>query len=389
MTNKVYQVPYGTKDILPGEMKSRRRIETAIVDVFDKWGYDEVKTPDFEYVDTFGKAGTKGDFRFFDRNNNLLVLRNDMTAPIARLTATRLSGGEKIKRLCYLANLYRYEEIQAGRQCEFEQAGVELLGASGAAADAEVIVLAAEALQAAGVQQFAISLGHVDFINGLAEEAGFSVEQAKQLKDCLRRHDAVGMQQLADSMEGIRSEIKELFADFLFLQGGVELIERLQGVVTNAKALSALEDLRRIYALVEAYGVAAYLSFDLGLYRSFDYYTGMLFEVYMPEIGYPIAGGGRYDKMMQGFGLDCPATGFALGVDRVVLALERAGLVKAERRWDALVAWSEGKLPEAIAKATALRKEGRSVKLCTEAMDLAAAASAVKEYCCSSLVYVS
>ena len=143
--SKVYQVPYGTKDILPGEMKSRRRIETAIVDVFDKWGYDEVKTPEFEYVDTFGKSGAKGDFRFFDRNNNLLALRNDMTAPIARLTATRLNGGEKIKRLCYVANLYRYEEIQAGRQCQFEQAGVELLGASGAAADAGVMVLAAQA----------------------------------------------------------------------------------------------------------------------------------------------------------------------------------------------------------------------------------------------------
>lgn len=387
--SKVYQVPYGTKDILPGEMKSRRRIETAIVDVFDKWGYDEVKTPDFEYVDTFGNAGAKGDFRFFDRNNQLLVLRNDMTAPIARLTATRLQGGEKIKRLCYLANLYRYEEIQAGRQCEFEQAGVELLGASGAAADAEIIVLAAQALQAAGVQQFAISLGHVDFINGLADEAGFDEAQVKQLKGCLRRHDAVGMQQMADSMEGIRPEIKQLFADFLFLQGGLELIERVQGVVTNAKALNALEDLRRIYELVETYGVASYLSFDLGLYRSLDYYTGMLFEVYMPEMGYPIAGGGRYDKMMQGFGLDCPATGFALGVDRVVLALERAGIVRAERRWDVLVAWSEGKLPEAIAKATALRKEGRSVKLCTEAMDLTSAAIAVKEYCCSSLVYVS
>ena len=266
---------------------------------------------------------------------------------------------------------------------------MELLGASGAAADAEVIVLAAEALQAAGVQQFAVSLGHVDFINGLAEEAGFSAEQVKQLKDCLRRHDAVGMQHMADSMENIRPEIKQLFADFLFLQGGVELIQRLQAVVTNAKALSALEDLHRIYDLVEAYGAAAYLSFDLGLYRSFDYYTGMLFEVYMPEIGYPIAGGGRYDKMMQGFGMDCPATGFALGVDRVVLALERAGSLKSLRSWDVLVAWSEGKLPEAIAKATALRQEGRSVKLCTEAMDLAGAASAVKEYCCSSLVYVS
>ena len=312
-----------------------------------------------------------------------------MTAPIARLTATRLAGGEKIKRLCYLANLYRYEEIQAGRQCQFEQAGVELLGANGAAADAEIIVLAAEALQAAGVEQFAISLGHVDFINGLAEEAGFDEAQVKQLKACLRRHDAVGMQQMAASMENVRPEIKEIFADFLFLQGGVELLERLQGVVTNPKALHALEDLRSIYDLVETYGAAAHLSFDLGLYRSLDYYTGMLFEVYMPEIGYPIAGGGRYDKMMQGFGLDCPATGFALGVDRVVLALERAGVVKAERRWDVLVAWSEGKLPEAITKAADLRKEGRSVKLCTEAMDLTGAASAVKEYCCSSLVYVS
>lgn len=386
--NKVYQVPYGTKDILPGEMKTRRAAENAIINVFDKWGYDEVKTPDFEYVDTFGAAGTKGDFRFFDRSNNLLVLRNDMTAPIARLAATRLQGGEKIKRLCYLANLYRYEEIQAGRQCEFEQAGVELLGASGAAADAEVIVLAAEALQAAGLQKFAISLGHVDFINGLAEEAGFDEVQCSELKSCLRRHDAVGMQQMADAMEGIRPEVKQLFADFLFLQGTVELLDRVGAVVSNAKCQSALGDLRKIYELVEAYGVADYLSFDLGLYRSLDYYTGMLFEIYLPEMGYPVAGGGRYDKMMQRFGLHCPATGFAVGVDRVLLALERSGQVTAKRSWDVLVAWSEGKLTEAIAKATALRAEGRTVKLLTEAAGLQEAALAVKEYACKSLVYV-
>lgn len=388
MTNKVYQVPYGTKDVLPGEMKTRRSIENAIVNVFDKWGYDEVKTPDFEYVDTFGEAGAKGDFRFFDRSNNLLVLRNDMTAPIARLTATRLQGGESIKRLCYLANLYRYEEIQAGRQCEFEQAGVEMLGASGAAADAEVIVLAAQAMQAAGLQKFAISLGHVDFINGLAEEAGFDAAQLAQLKACLRRHDAVAMQELADGMQGIRQEIKQLFADFLFLQGGIELLDSLEKIVTNEKALGALADLRKIYDLVTAYGAAKYLSFDLGLYRSLDYYTGMLFEIYLPEMGYPVAGGGRYDKMMQRFGLHCPATGFALGVDRVLLALERNGVAKNTRSWDVLVAWSAGKLTEAIAKATALRSEGRSVKLLTEAVDLQGAALAVKEYSCKSLVYV-
>lgn len=389
MRNRVYQVPYGAKDILPGEMKARRRIENAIMDIFDKWGYDEVKTPDFEYADTFGSAGTSGDFRFFDRNNNLLVLRNDMTAPIARLTATRLQNGEKIKRLCYLANLYRYEEIQAGRQCEFEQAGVELLGASGAAADAEIIVLAAEALKAAGLQKFAISLGHVDFISGLAEEAGFDSRQIMQLKDCLRRHDAVGMQQIADGMRGIREELKQLFADFLFLQGGLELLDRIRGLVTNEKCLNALNDLDEIYRLLQAYGAAGYLSFDLGLYRSFDYYTGMLFEFYLPEMGYPVAGGGRYDKMMEQFGISSPATGFALGVDRVMLALERSGQVDNTRSWDVLVAWKEGMLAGAIAKASALRGEGRSVKLATEAMSLEEAAAAVKEYCCNSLVYVS
>lgn len=95
MTNKVYQVPYGTKDILPGEMKTRRGIENAIINVFDKWGYDEVKTPDFEYVDTFGAAGAKGDFRFFDRSNNLLALRNDMTAPIGPPDSDAPAGRRK------------------------------------------------------------------------------------------------------------------------------------------------------------------------------------------------------------------------------------------------------------------------------------------------------
>lgn len=148
--------------------------------------------------------------------------------------------------------------------------------------------------------------GHVDFINGLAEEAGFNAAQLQQLKDCLRRHDAVGMQQMADAMENIRPEIKQLFADFLFLQGGIEILDKVAAIVTNAKCQGALNDLRKIYKLVDAYGAAGYLSFDLGLYRSLDYYTGMLFEVYLPEMGYPVAGGGRYDKMMQRFGLECP-----------------------------------------------------------------------------------
>ena len=114
----------------------------------------------------------------------------------------------------------------------------------------------------------------------------------------------------------------------------------------------------------------------------------MLFEVYLPELGYPIAGGGRYDKMLEDFGVHAPSTGFAVGVDRVMLALERNGSVTSNRSCDVLVAWAEGKLPEAIKRAVALRAEGRSVKLMTAPMSIEAAAAAVKEYHCSSLVLV-
>lgn len=386
MAKKVYPVPYGTKDILPGEMRNRRIIENSIVGIFEKWGYDEVKTPDFEYAETLGN--TQGDFRFFDRTNKMLVLRNDMTAPIARLASTRLEGGAKVKRLCYLANLYRYEEIQAGRQCEFEQAGVELLGAKGAAADAEIIVLAAEALKTAGLEQFAISLGHVDFINGLAEEAGMTEEQIRQLKDCLRKHDAVGLQEIADELSEVSEETRQLFADFLFLQGGKELLIRAGNIVTNEKCLKAIKDLEEIYDLLEVYGVAQYLSFDLGLYRSLDYYTGMLFEVYLPEMGYPVAGGGRYDNMMEDFGVNAAATGFAVGVDRVMLALERSGKLDNRCSCEVLVAWSSGKLPEAIKKAAELRAEGKSVKLCTGSMTVTAAETEQKLNGCAALVYI-
>ena len=129
LNNKALQVPYGTRDVLPGEAGARRIIENKLASTFKAWGYDEVVTPTFEYLDTFAAAGQLSDssFKFFDRRNNILLLRSDMTTPLARLVATRLNEGPAVKRLFYLANLFRYEETQAGRQCEFNQAGVEMI----------------------------------------------------------------------------------------------------------------------------------------------------------------------------------------------------------------------------------------------------------------------
>jgi ATP phosphoribosyltransferase regulatory subunit len=132
MSKRILHVPYGTADILPGEAAARRNIKNNIGAIFNAWGYEEVETPVFEYVSTFSGGGRISDsnFKFFDRRNNILMLRTDMTAPIARLVATRLKEEAGIKRLSYQAELFRYEEAQEGRQCQFTQAGIEMMGAS-------------------------------------------------------------------------------------------------------------------------------------------------------------------------------------------------------------------------------------------------------------------
>ncbi len=364
---KVFPVPYGSKDILPQEMRQRRQVENAILAVFEGAGYSQVRTPVFEYASTYGGPSGKADFRLFDRRNNLLILRNDMTAAIARLASTRLQDGPRVKRLCYVANLYRYEEIQEGRQCEFEQAGLELLGAQGPAADAEVIALAVEALLAAGLAKFTISLGQVEFISGIAAACSLGPDQLAALQDCLRRRDAVGLQELADSLTAAPRPARDLLADLLFLKGGPSLLEELQEKIEEPLCRQALADLAAILAELEAAHpqAASYVELDLGLYRSFDYYTGMLFEIYLPEMGYTIAGGGRYDTMMRFYGSDCPATGFALGVDRIMLALERSGQAAVNRAHEYLtIALPKGKL---FAKAVdLLAKAGYSAANLTE-----------------------
>lgn len=387
--NKALQVPYGTRDILPGEAGARRIIESKIAATFKAWGYDEVITPAFEYLDTFETAGQTSDtsFKLFDRRNNILVLRSDMTTPLARLVATRLNDGPAVKRLFYLANLFRYEETQAGRQCEFNQAGVELMGAEGPNADAEMLALAVASLQAAGLDDFVISVGQIDFINGLIEAADVTDSQARELKRCLIEHDVVSLEAMVDAGK-MSNEQKALFKELPFLHGGLELLDKVAACNLNAKSAQAIQDLRRIYALADAYGAAAYLRFDLGLLRDLDYYTGMLFEGYAEDMGFPIIGGGRYDTMMENFGKSCPATGFAIGIDRIMLILSRRHRLDNVSSWDVFVAWSAGRLPQAIVQSMGLRSSGQTVKLATESMSRQEAEAEQQINGCATLLYI-
>ena len=389
MADTILQVPYGTRDVLPGEAAARRQMEDKICSLFSLWGYDEVATPTFEYLDTFAGMGQPGAgaFKFFDRKDNILMLRTDMTTPIARMVATRMRKDESVKRLSYRAQLFRYEEAQAGRQCEFTQCGIEMMGAAGAAADAEVIALAVSTLIEAGLKDFNITLGHMEFINGLIEAAALTEKQAREIKHCLIKRNAAGLEETVEAAK-IPEQLADIFKELLFLHGGVVLLEDMQKRVLSRRCRNALENLREIYQLAEAYGVEQYISFDLGLTRSLDYYTGMLFEGYAAGMGYSLIGGGRYDNMMQRFGKPCPATGFALGIDRIALTLERQGKKITGRPETVFVAYGEGKAAEGIRLAGALRGEGKRTKLASRPMIKAEAMQAVKENHCNEFRYV-
>ncbi len=387
---KVLQIPYGTKDSLPGEARAKRKMEDKIAANFLSWGYDEVATPTFEYLDTFtiGNARVSEEsMKFLDRNNRTLMLRSDMTTPLARLVATRLSADKGLKRLFYIANIFRHEETQAGRQCEFCQAGVELMGAAEPTADAEVLALAIASLQAAGLDGFTLSMGHIDFLAGLMEEANLKENEAEAIKKAVLEHNAVGLEQIISQLS-LTPNLRDVFNRLLFLHGGEELLGKLLEIVTNTKSRNALHNLAAIYNLTKEYGVSKFISFDLSLNRNLDYYTGMVFEVYTENMGFNICGGGRYDNMMQSFGKACPATGFAMGINRIMLVLERQNKLSLISDWDIFVGWNYNKVEEAIKKATELRLQGRTVKL-SAVVTTEEQAQELKEINrCNSLVYI-
>ena len=387
----VLQIPYGTRDFLPKEAACKREIEDSLADVFSKWSYDEVVTPTIEYLDTLtignGSEVEPHMFKFFDKNNRTLALRHEMTTPIARVAASRLSEMEFPLKLSYITNVYRYEQAQTGRQCEFYQAGVELMGVPTANADAEVIALAIESLRQAGLANFQISLGQVEFINGVMAQFKLTQEQQQEIKHAMVTRDLVGLGVMLDE-SGLSKSAKDMLKKIPLLHGKSDMLKNAYHMVCNEQSKRALDNLTEIYHLLEGYGVAEYVNFDLGVIRDFDYYTGMVFEAYTPGLGFPLCGGGRYDNMLSDFGAACPATGFALGIERIMLALERQGLAVSIRNKDVYIGWNEGKVIEAIAKAKQLRSEGKSVELGLEAQTKqdAEAYQMAKKY--NQLVYI-
>lgn len=368
MSNKdlFLEIPYGTRDFLPQEAAEKRAIEARIARQFKLWGYDEVVTPTIEFLDTLtmgnGSNLEPQMFKLFDKQNRTMALRHEMTTPIARVVASRLGEEWLPHKLSYISSVFRYEKTQTGRQCEFHQAGVELIGSSRANADAEMIALAVSIMKEAGLKDFQICLGQVEFINGLMQQCCILPRQQALIKEAIERRDLVALDGIVDAT-GLPETAKEMVKQLPLLHGGGRVLKKAYDMAMNEQSRRALDNLAEIYELLEAYGAADYVTFDLGVIRDFSYYTGMVFEAYTPGLGFPLCGGGRYDHMLTDFGRALPATGFAVGIERILLALEREGLAKPAAEKDVYVAYAPGMQREAICRVQSLRAAGKTCEL--------------------------
>ncbi len=324
------QLPKGAKIYLPDEAARKRFVEERLLRVFSQWGFREVVTPAYEYFDVLS-LGTDVDlqermFKLVDRESGrMLALRADITPQIARIVATRLRDEPKPLRLAYVANIFRYDDPQVGRYREFYQAGVELVGIEKPEADAEMIAMAVEGLRALGLSQFQINVGQADFFRGVLEELRTDLEHGRQLQSALSRKDTAALEQLIAQLTP-PAATAELLLALPGLFGREEVLERAGVLAKNACSERALANLAEVYRLLRVYGLADAIILDLGEVRRFDYYSGVHFEGYAAGLGADICGGGRYDHMLGRFGYDCPATGFAFDVGRVLLAMEAQGV---------------------------------------------------------------
>jgi ATP phosphoribosyltransferase regulatory subunit len=309
------RTPSGTRDFLPDEMRELRALSDRVRSVFDAAGYGEVYTPALEFETALPRASApRPAYRVFDEHGHALVLRADMTVPIARLAATRYSHADPPLRFCYLAHAYRGVRPQRGQSREFLQAGVELLGVPGAAGTAEVLSTLCAALAAAGLTRFRIGVGDAALYPTLLASAGVGAAARERILADLVRGDFVGVGREVDALD-LPADTAALLLRIPRMRGGPEMLDTVP-----AAAAEALEGMRALHAAL-ARDVAERIIYDLGLVRHLGYYTGAIFQVYDPAYGVPIGSGGRYDELVGVFGRPLPAVGFALNVERLHIAL--------------------------------------------------------------------
>ena len=276
-------VPDGVEDCLPAECYLKRKMEAALRDTFIVSGYDEIETPTYEFYDAFqsgvGAYLQESMVKFVDAKGRILVLRPDITVPIARVAATKLDTLPQ--RLCYIQNSFACAEPAFGKAGEFTQAGIELIGEAGCAADAEVIALAIKSLQKAGLTAFTIDVGQVQFFKGLINGLTLEDSEIDELRHAVDSKDEMAIEAAATQL-GICDELKAKLAALPGLFGGEEVFEKALALSDKPECIQAVENLRSVYTLLKKYGMEKYIAVDFAMLHDIAYYSGIIFRGVTP-----------------------------------------------------------------------------------------------------------
>ena len=355
MKKQLLHTPEGVRDIYNEECEKKLLLQSDLLGILKGYGYHPIQTPTFEFFDIFGKEiGTtpsKELYKFFDREGNTLVLRPDMTPSIARAAAKYFMDEDMPIRLCYMGNTFINNSSYQGRLKESTQLGAELIGDSTVDADAEILSMTVECLQKAGLKDFQLSVGHADFF-----------QDEEELRELLANKNFFGVEEFAETLN-LKAELNELFHMLGSLNVDLNDLKRAkEAAASYPRILAAIHNLEELHKVLEVYGIQKYISFELGIISSYQYYTGIIFSGYTFGSGEPIVKGGRYDKLLTYYGKTSASIGFAIVIDQLMAALSRQKINISIETNGELIVYTKANQAKAILSAKEKRAAGTPVE---------------------------
>lgn len=358
--------PEGLWDHYGRDLREIETVEDSILGTFHSFGFEDIKTPAFEFFDVFSKeVGTKPSrelYKFFDKDGSTLVLRPDFTPSVARCAAKYFMDDTRPLRFCYEGSVFANTTSLQGKLHESTQMGAELINDDSLYADAEMLAMLIGSLRKAGLSRFQVTVGNVEYFKGICEAAGIGGETELALREYISSKNYYAAEDLLKS-RNIAPKYQETF---LRITNFMKTDEDLKGVLVsapNSRAAKAIERLIDLYRVLADYGVTDYISFDLSLLSKYRYYTGIIFKGYTYGVGDAIAAGGRYDSLLSHFGKDAPAIGFAVMIDSLMEALRSQKVSVPEGEPVETLTYTPATFAAKLREAGRLRSEGRRVQL--------------------------
>ena len=361
MNRQLLHTPEGVRDIYGKEYARKLAVEDLIHDRLRLYGYQDIQTPTFEFFDVFsreiGTTSSRELYKFFDKEGNTLVLRPDFTPSMARCAAKYFMDEDIPIRFCYAGNTFTNTGSLQGKLKEVTQMGAELIGDGSVQADGEMIALVVESLLEAGLKDFQVSIGQMEYFKGICAQAGLDEQTENELRSLISDKNIFGAEELLTG-RGVAQSYCKMLLKVSEHFGSVEVLNEAKGLVNNPRSLEAVRRLENLYRVLQSYGVAKYVSFDLGMLSKYNYYTGIIFKAYTYGVGDAVVKGGRYDRLLGYFGKKAPAVGFAIVVDDLMSALERQKACAYEEDEIRVLTYHASDYEEKLLEAGKLRAKG-------------------------------